>query len=1301
MVLDSLFNKETRAFRKAKRLYEKGYRLAQTNNPQGLELAKEALDLIVSSKDIISSLSNDFSSLLSKIGALLSIYADFKDADEAFRLAMTLNGRNVDAYINFANSLSQRKDYERALKMVERALVIDRRNKQGWELKAAIYEMIGDIDEAIKIYKDLIAMYPENLNYYEKYLKYRPDDYEILYKKGRFLYKKGDLNGAADTFENVIKINPNHKNAYLYLGAAYHKLDRLDSALRAFKKVINLDHRNKAAWFNLAVIYEKKKEYEDALDSIREAVRIDPNDPKVWYRRASIEKNTESYAQALISINRAIEIKNDYADALLLKREILKKIYDPKEMISTCTSLINLRRRDVDIYHDLAKAYFDIKDYNNAIAVIDPLLQMYPNDLFGLKMQKEIMKRWGRWNEVISSCQRILQLSPKEVECFIDQATAYEKLNKLVSALNALKNATDVDPKNVDIWKMRKNIAKKLNRPDEIIAASLPIIEKVDDLETYVDLGKAYYVIQRFDESRKVLENALKIGENDELWYNLGKAYYKLNDLENAARAFKKAAEINPNEKKYWSSLGWVQEKMKKYKEAIDAFDRAIDLDSGDMRIWYERGICLENIGEKEKALKSFNVALKLNPKFTKALFEKANLLLEIGSLEDSLDSFNRLLHLDPANHFALYKRALVRFKLKNYESCLKDVDNALKYEKREDYYELRRDCCKAMKNWDCVVNSAKRIIEINRKNLTAYRDLAKGYINVGKVESAIEAYRDALEVFPDNDMLLYELKEILKNENRHAEIINIGKKILEIHPEDFNNLLDISRALISLERYKDAENYLLRALDIKKTKEVYDILGELYMKMKDYRSAIKYYNESLKIEEDPEIRYFIAKCHYKLNEFNTALKEIRKAIRKKKLAKYYLLASRIAMDAGDLNNAKKYGYNALKLQDSPEVRLLLSQVLLSAGEYDEIIHLLKDLAKGGNVEALQILGDALEKSERYDAAIDIYDKILELNPNNIKAMEGLGRIYLKRKDFKNAKVVMEKLVKIVPENRDVNENLAFVYSSLGEYEKALKYINQAIILDPENKFLYNSKGLILMKMELYDEAKKAFEKALTIDPEFREAKEGLKDCERKIEEREIERYARKVLEWEHKTGKAVGKKEAFKDLGIPLTYVPKVFGYIEEEEPFDPSTLEEERKRKFEKASLSIARKINRIEGLSLADIVANTNLNVKSAKRLWIYIDFCLSNENLAKPSADDEHLVRRILEQRIDSTSILNIMLALDVGVCRAKRLQKLYHDYFGEEEKVEEEVVEEENVERTEEREVSEERSGEEEKEDMFL
>ncbi len=1304
MVLDSLFNKEMRLLRKVEKLYERGVRLFQARNPQGKDAALEALHLVRVSLGIITSKKNEFSALLSKIGTLLSNYNDFKDADEAFRLSMELNSRNVDAYIDFSTSLARRREYERALKMVERAIDVDRKNMRAWETKASIYEMIGDIDEALKVYRNLITMYPQKLDYYDKYLKYKKDDYDILYRKGVVLYKSGDLKGAIDTFEAVVKLKPDHRNAYIYLGAAYTKLKRYKDAIRAFKKVIQQDPKNKAAWFNLAIIYEKIGEYDDALTSIREAVKIDPNDPKVWHRRASIEMKMGNNGQALISINRALEIKKDYVDALLLKREILKKIYDPKEMIATCTSLINLGRRDVDIYHDLAKAYFDIKDYDNALTVIDPLLSAMPNDLFALKMKKDIMKIQSRWNDVILLCEKIIQISPKDVECLIDEALAYEKLNKLESSLLALKKATDVDPNNVDAWKMRKEIAKKLNRPDEIIAASLPIIEKTDDLETYIDLGKAYYTIQRFDEARKILEKALKIGESDELWYNLGKTYYKLNDLENAAMAFKKATELKGNEKRYWSSLGWVYEKMEKYKDAIEAFDKAIDLDSGDMRIWYERGICQEKIGEKEKALKSFDVALKINPKFTKALFEKAKLLFEIGNLEDSLDAFNSLLHLEPANHIALYMRALVNFKLKNYESCLRDVDDALKYEKNEKYYELRKDCCKSMKNWECVVDSARRIIEINRKNLSAYRDLATGYLKLGKIESAVEAYRDALEVFPDNDTLLYELKDILKKEERYAELIDIAKRILALHPDDFNNLLDLARAFMALENYDDAEHYLLRALEIKKTKDVYVMAGDLYFKMKKYEDAVKYYKNGLKIEDDPEVRYSLAKCYYKLNDLNTALKEIRKALRKKKEARFYLLASKIAMDLNNIRYALRYGREALKLKDSPEIRILLSRILLNAGEYDEVVHVLKDLAKSGNIEALEILGEALEKNERYDDAVAIYERILEIDNNNIGALQGLGRIYLKNENYEAARDVFEKIVKIMPESKEVNENLAFIYEKLGDYSKALKYINQAIILDPENKFLYSTKGIILMKMELYDDAKKTFEKALSLDPEFQPALEGLKDCERKIEERDIEKYARSVLILEHRTGKKASKKDAFKTLGIPLAYVPKVFDYIESEEPFDPATLEKDRKEKFERVSLTLARKINKIEGVSLSDIVANTNLNIKSAKRLLKYIEFCLQNEASFKPTSEDEHLVRRVLDLNLTNRNILNLMLNLDIGVCRAKRIQKLLREYFGEEEKrseVEEEREEAIEQEESEKKNISEEETEEGNEEDLFL
>ncbi|GEM_PF-3472455 len=1280
MVLDSLINKEARLLKKAEKLYSRAEKLSNSDLSQARSLLLEAMDEIEEKKSIIREKKKDFSILLANMGNLLSQLGDFKMGEKAFQNAMLYDSSNIWAYIYYSRALLSRKNYDQALRMVDKAITLNRKSKEAWETKADIYESMHDVDEVLKIYLNLIKMFPDELKYYDKYLKYKPNDAEVLMKKAMILYEKKDYYNAAITLENVIEISPGSEKAYVYLGASYDKLERYGDAIKSFRKAIEINPESKSAWLSLAVIYKKRGEYEDALNAVKEGIKIDPNDPKSYRIKAEIEYEMKNFGEALDSVNRALKIvKNDdklFVDLLMLKRKILKMNYIAEEMADACYHLITKGVREIDVYYDLAQAYYNIGEYEKALQVIDTVLSTTPNHLPTLILQKDTYMKMGRWEMAIKSGEKILEVNPKDSETYADIARAYMAMEKYESALFYIKKATEISSKNIEFWKIQKDIAKHLNKPAEVVNACLGITSIVEDFDTLIDLAKAYYTLGRFGEAKKVMESALRIEDRADAWNLYGMINYKLKDFEEAKQAFEKATEKEPGVKKYWSNLGWILEKLEKYQEALEAFNRALEIDEGDPRVWFERGVCLEKMNEWEEALTSFRKAVEINPKFTKALMEMGNALMALEHYDEALKSYREVLKLDPARHEAFYKKALVEYTLGNYEACMKDIENALKYRKEEEYLILKKDCCKAIKNWNCVIEVSNAILDINARNADAYRDLAIAYLNVGKIDSAIETYRRAIEVFQENESFLYELKDILKKEaekgdrSRYADLIEISKKILALNPQDYKTLVDIANAYMEIEHYDEAEDYLLRALNIRKDKEIFDSLGNLYLKKGDYKGAVKYYADSLKIENDPEIHYRLALAHYKMGELDFALSAIRKAIRKEKKAKYYLLGAKIYAERGESENAIKYGKKALSISDIPEIRLYLGKILVNSGENMEAIGVLKPIAKDApediRIKAMSLLALAEEREGRYDEALALYREILKADRNNVDAYLGLGRINMALEKYEEAKDAYTKALEIDPKSRETCETLAFIYEKLGNLREAMKYLDRAIEIDPENKHLWSTKGRLLSLMKKYDEAKRAYEKALSIDSEFKPAMEGLKDVERKIEEERIEEFARKVLELEYKSGKKVTKKDAFKKLDIPLSMINRVFNYIRREEPFDMKELNKEDLERFEKATLQIAKLLNKVENIKLSEVIGNTKMSVKSAKRLIKYIESCLNSPPSDRITREDEILVKKALELNIENIDLLNLMINLDVGICKAKKIRKLLEDILREDE-----------------------------------
>ncbi len=1264
MVLDSLFNKEVRLLKKVEKLHSKGNDLISSDSKQAHEILTEALNMVEENKNMIKDKKSDFSVVLAEIGYLLSQLDDYKNGDLALKKAIEYDSGNVKAYIYYANTLNKRKNYDLAQSVIDKAININRRSKEAWETKAQIYENMGDIDEALKIYLNLINLYPDDIKYYDRYLKHKPNDEKVLVKKGILLYNTKDFAGAAKTMETVVNLSPHNKEAYLYLGAAYEKLEKYEDAINAFKKAIEIDPKDKHGWINLAVIYKRRGEYADALKVVKEGVKIDPNDPKIWQLKGEIEYYMGNYDDALSSAEQASSLDKKSVGALLLLRDIIKKNYSAEKMADTCYKIINLGKRDVDIYYDLAEAYFNMKDYERALEVIETVLSTTPHHLPTLILKKNVFIAMDKCEKAIETAEKVVDIDPKNTDSMVDISKCYEKLGKYESALHAIKRATEIDSKNVELLKMQRDLAKRVNKPTEIITACIGITSIVDDFESYIDLARAYYTMGRYGEAKSAMEKALRLKESADAWNLNGMINYKLGDFEKAKNAFQRATEIEPGVKKYWSNLGWILEKLEKYKEAISCFDRAIEIDPKDMRIWYEKGLCLEKLGDWEAALKCFDEALKINPDFLKALVEKGGALIELGHLDSALDVFNKIIKIEPNNHLALYKKAYIEFEKGNVEACQKDIEEALKYRKEEKYLELKKECCKKVNDSDCIINVSREILDINGRNMSTYRDLAQAYMEEGKVDSAIATYKRALQVYPDNETFLYELKEIYRREKRYADLIEIGKSILAINPEDFSTLLDMGEAYMNLEKYDEAENYLVRAMNIKKTKEAYDLMGELYMNKKDYHEAINNFSKSINIAEDPEIYYRIAKAQYKLGEYDLALSAIRSALRHDKKVKYYLLGAKLYQEIEDSANAIKFAKEALNLEDNKEIRIFLGKILLDAGENVEVVNILKPPAKDGDVEALKLLATALEREGKKEEAIEIYKKIIGKKEDCVDAYIGMGRIYTSIDKYEEARNAYEKAYKLNPNDVNVCQSLAFIYEKIGNEKDALKYLDFGIEIEPENKHLWTTKGRILLNTGKYEDAKRAYQKAISIDSDFRPAVEGLKDVERKIEEEEIENYARSVLEEENRTGNRVTKKVAFKKLNIPLAIIPRVFKYIEEEVPMSVEDLEPEEKLKYDKATLVIAKKLNKIENIKLHEIVGNTKISVNGAKRLLKYIEYCLSAAPDDDVTPEDERLVRKALDLDLKNLSALNIMLNLEVGICKAKKIQKIMREFLDE-------------------------------------
>ena len=83
------------------------------------------------------------------------------------------------------------------------------------------------------------------------------------------------------------------------------------------------------------------------------------------------------------------------------------------------------------------------------------------------------------------------------------------------------------------------------------------------------------------------------------------------------------------------------------------------------------------------------------------------------------------------------------------------------------------------------------------------------------------------------------------------------------------------------------------------------------------------------------------------------------------------------------------------------------------------------------------------------DIAQNLYNKILEIDPNHSPTLNNIAVIFINLKDYQKAKECFEKAIKIDPNYANAHYNLGNIFKELGENQKAKECFEKAIKINP------------------------------------------------------------------------------------------------------------------------------------------------------------------------------------------------------------------------------------------------------------
>lgn len=166
-----------------------------------------------------------------------------------------------------------------------------------------------------------------------------------LYNDGAGHFKKGDLDGAIESFRKCTEADKEFYRAWAYLGMAYAQKGELDPAIEAYRECIDIAPTYHKAFNNIGELYRRKGLLDYAAMVFKMATEIEPTLPHYFYNLGITYHEIGMFPQAEEALASAVRL-------------------DP---------------RDLDYVSELAQVRFTLKKFDAAIEPLDLFLRNAPD----------------------------------------------------------------------------------------------------------------------------------------------------------------------------------------------------------------------------------------------------------------------------------------------------------------------------------------------------------------------------------------------------------------------------------------------------------------------------------------------------------------------------------------------------------------------------------------------------------------------------------------------------------------------------------------------------------------------------------------------------------------------------------------------------------------------------------------------------------------------------------------------------------------------------------------------------------
>ena len=562
------------------------------------------------------------------------------------------------------------------------------------------------------------------------------------------------IRGSASKKEGITQANRVKATYVLMEAQRQHFLEHDDAFYHLIAYAYSLDSTNTSIAFYMGVAkfertsFEHTDELTAALAQMRKHVEAHPEDKYEARLYAHAAFLVNQYQEGLRVLNIQHQLYPQDDNLLSTMADAYEKTSDYQKALAIYDTLQQWRGQSVELSSAKLKAYQALNDTTGAIHEMRALLASAPTNAdYNLAMGKMLFM-FGYRDSAMVYYDKAQQYEPDNGLTYLTKAEYYlalgDTLNYDRQTYQALVS-TDLDVESklqilVNYTKTLLSAKDTTHRTDHLF----DVLIEQHPLEPQIRVLYSEYLmfIDNNEGAAEQIDYALNLDPtNKELWTRLMAYYLYAGNYEKAIEVGDKAIRLNPDNVELYSYLGSSCYSVKQYDKAIEVYDKALAI------------------------LDSTQVDDRSN-----LLSGKADVKFAMGDTIAAFALYDQSLDLNPDNpgtlnnyayFLALSNRDLDKAERMSAKTIVEDAANPTYLDTYAWVFYMRKEYTMAQLYIEMAIN--------NEEQPTSELFEHYGYILLanGDKQKALEQWRKAIELKPDNEQLVKQIEKI-SNENEN-----------------------------------------------------------------------------------------------------------------------------------------------------------------------------------------------------------------------------------------------------------------------------------------------------------------------------------------------------------------------------------------------------------------------------------------------------------------------------------------------------------------------------------------------------